>query len=107
MTTNLKALKSKLTDARKELDAIDKTRWALTQKIKKLEFKIAERTYTCPCVRLNSDIGITNMVQQETAGRKGLQFGLVAETFSAKKNCPHCKGSGKLPEEEEHVDTVP
>ena len=76
------------------ISEIDDERWKLIQRRKVLERNRALRKFTCVCVRLGKDINVTNMTEQEVAGRHGLQIGLVAETLSALKNCPSCRGSG-------------
>jgi len=63
---------------------------------KKLELEEAKQNHTCSCVKLNRDIEIYDMVEQERRGRRGLQLGgLVAETLSARKDCRTCGGTGK------------
>jgi len=61
----------------------------------KLELEEARASHTCSCVKLNGDIEIYDMVEQERRGRRGLQLGTVAETLSARKDCRTCGGTGK------------
>lgn len=49
----------------------------------------------CGCVRLNRELGIFTMVDQERAKRRGLGSGLVADTYSARSDCPECHGTGE------------
>lgn len=83
-----------LSRIRARIAEIDSERYKLLQRCKVLEQTRALRKFTCVCVRLGKDIRVTNMSEQEAAGRTGLQCGLVAETLSALKNCPACRGSG-------------
>lgn len=83
-----------LTRIRARIAEIDDERFKLLQRCKVLEKNRALRKFTCVCVRLNKDIGVTDMIEQEAAGRRGLQTGIVIETLSALKNCPSCRGSG-------------
>lgn len=50
--------------------------------------------HPCPCVRLNSELGIADSRAQAHAQRRGIGLGLVAETLSADARCPLCGGSG-------------
>lgn len=54
----------------------------------------------CTCVRLNRELGIYTLVDQERAMRRSWESGLVADSRSARKDCPLCKGSGARPPEE-------
>lgn len=55
-------------------------------------------TRLCGCVRVNGEIDIVTMVDQEKRGRIGIEPGLVEKTRSARKDCPECKGTGLLEE---------
>lgn len=86
---------------RKEMRALDKRikeldheRASLLSERERLEIIEASERFTCECVRLNRDIDVHNMIDQEKCGRNGLQFGLVSNTFSALKACPKCHGRG-------------
>jgi hypothetical protein len=85
---------NELSYIRKRIEEIDKERWGLIKRLQEIEDGRAQRKFTCECVRKNGDIDITNMQEQEAAGRKGLQMGLVYETLSSLKACPSCHGSG-------------
>jgi len=68
---------------------------ALVAERNELEFARDRMKYTCPCVRLNSDMGIHDMGDQERRGRYGLRAGgLVSNCLSAQLACPNCHGSG-------------
>lgn len=54
----------------------------------------------CTCVRLNRELGIFTLVDQERANRCSSETGLVADSRSARKDCPLCKGTGARPPEE-------
>lgn len=90
----MKSESEELTRINARISEIDDERWKLIQRRKVLEQNRALRKFTCVCVRLGKDISVTDMSEQEAAGRRGLQIGLVAETLSALKNCPVCRGSG-------------
>lgn len=62
---------------------------------KKLMMLGKREEYSCSCVRLNSEIGIFDMIEQEESNRNGIGCGLVSETLSALKCCPNCSGTGK------------
>lgn len=72
---------------------------ALVDQIAKLRFEEAKEKYSCSCVRLNKDINVFDMRDQELRNRNGLQLGFVAETLSADRSCQTCHGSGKATEE--------
>lgn len=59
----------------------------------------ARKTYDCTCVKLNRDISVNDMAQQEKAGRRGLGLGPVCETLSSDKKCPTCGGTGRTKRE--------
>lgn len=50
----------------------------------------------CGCVRRNRELGIYTLVDQEREKRRGLESGVVAESFSARIDCPECKGTGVM-----------
>ncbi len=81
-------LRAKADKMRREVDAI-------YDEVHKLEMEQAKEDHPCSCVKLNGDIEIYDMVEQERRGRRGLGLGMVAETLSARKDCPVCKGTGK------------
>ncbi|HYX21409.1 MAG TPA: hypothetical protein VFA98_11250 [Thermoanaerobaculia bacterium] len=90
----MKSESEELSRIRARIAEIDDERIKLLKRCNVLERNRALRKFTCVCVRLGKDIGVTNMSEQEAAGRNGLQIGLVAETLSALKGCPSCRGSG-------------
>lgn len=52
--------------------------------------------HPCHCVRLNRDLKIHTMEQQERCGRKPLMhMGFVSESLSTLGTCPLCHGTGK------------
>lgn len=85
---------ARLKEIREELEKLDSRRYTLIEEREKLERAEAKDKYNCSCVRLNGDIGIHDMMQQETANRRGLQLGTVSLTLSCDKDCPICKGKG-------------
>jgi hypothetical protein len=90
----MKSESEELTRINARIAEIDDERFKLIRRRQVLERNRALRKFTCVCVRLGKDIDVTNMSEQEAAGRHGLQIGLVAETLSALKDCPSCRGSG-------------
>jgi len=84
----------RLKEIRQEIDTLDSRRYQLIEEREVLERAEAKEKYNCPCVRLNGDIGIHDMVEQEGANRRGLGFGFVSQTLSCEKDCPRCKGKG-------------
>ena len=87
-----------LSRIRERIDAIDAERRRLSARRQEIEDARARQKFVCACVRLNKDIDIHGMAEQEVLGRYGLQLGLVSETLSALKACPSCRGSG-IPKE--------
>jgi hypothetical protein len=83
-----------LKELRDRLHRLDIERHALVRIIEEAEHAEDRQRYTCACVVYNEDADIFDMGDQERAGRRGLGCGLVAKTFSAKKNCPACGGRG-------------
>lgn len=67
----------------------------INDEIDALGLELDREGFTCRCVRLNEDIGIHDMVDQEKAGRVGLGLGWVSQTLSALRDCEVCKGAGK------------
>lgn len=90
----MKSESDELSRINARISEIDEERYKLVRRRQVLERGRALRKFTCVCVRLGRDIDVTNMSEQEAAGRRGLQIGLVAETLSALKDCPSCRGSG-------------
>jgi len=69
----------------------------LHDEISALELKQTQYDHPCTCVRLNKEIGIHDMIMQDTAGRRGLTGGgWVSDTLSAVKSCVRCNGTGKI-----------
>lgn len=80
---------------RERLAEVDKEALFLRETIHKALMAEAREKFTCPCVRLNSDLGIGTCAQQAEKHRVGLQLGYVADTLSALKDCPLCDGTGE------------
>jgi hypothetical protein len=74
---------------RKKLDALHEER-------SKLRLAQEKEEHPCECVRLNKDVEIFDMVEQERRGRHPLSCGgMVADTLTARKDCQECGGTGK------------
>lgn len=84
----------KLCRLRRHRDAVQAELNALQDEISRLELDRDRERYNCSCVRLNSDIGIGDIHEQERRGRTGCTLGWVARTLSALKDCSVCHGSG-------------
>ncbi len=81
---------------RAERTELNKKISELDVQLTKLELENNKEHFNCPCVQLNKDIGIYSSGDQVRAGRCACAFGgLVADTLSAEKNCPMCKGWGR------------
>ena len=55
---------------------------------------MVEAKKLCGCVRINRELGIVTMVDQERARRRSWESGLVADSKSARIDCPECNGAG-------------
>ncbi len=82
------------TQIRTELRTLNARRDELTAEMTQLSFEDEIEHYSCECVRENRDIGVFDMLQQQEANRRPLGLGLVADTLSADRDCPICKGEG-------------
>lgn len=90
------------TERRARLDELRKERAQLNLKVEKLTSEIAQldlqerrEEYPCVCVKLNRDIEVYDMQEQERRGRNPLGLGLVSECLTARKSCDYCNGTGK------------
>ncbi len=97
--------KERIQELRIKAECLRKQSDELYTEIHKLEMEQAKEDHPCSCVKLNGDIEIYDMVEQERRGRRGLQFGTVADTLSARKDCEFCKGTGK-PSKHTHFGEV-
>jgi hypothetical protein len=84
----------RLTEIRAELETLNQTRTQLIAERDQLSFEDDIEHYSCVCVRENRGIGIFDMMQQQEANRRPLGLGWVADTLSADRACPICKGEG-------------
>lgn len=84
----IQELRSKADKLRKELDE-------LHTEIKKLDMEQRKEDHPCTCVKLNGDVEIYDMGEQERRGRNPLSIGsFVADTLSARRDCTICNGTG-------------
>jgi hypothetical protein len=75
------------------------------QEIAKLDMEQRKEDHPCTCVKLNGDIEIYDMQEQERRGRKPLSVGgFVADTLTARKDCQECGGTGKPFPNHSHLD---
>jgi len=81
---------------RKEREELQSRVSELSEEIAQLDLAERREEHPCICVKLNQDIEIYDMQEQERRGRVPLSAGgFVAHTLTALKNCPTCKGTGK------------
>lgn len=67
----------------------------LYTEIHKLDLEQRKEEHPCSCVKLNRDIEVFDMQEQERRGRAALSCGgFVADTLSARRDCTICNGSG-------------
>lgn len=95
---NLDEMKARYLELEKQAGDYKRAMSSIHDQMEVLDLKIKWATYTCTCVRLNKDLDIWDMSQQEEQGRRPLGFGSVSDTLSADKNCPICHGTGIPPE---------
>lgn len=74
---------------------LEKCAYALRERSDQIYRQLQKHEYNCPCVRLNKDIDIFDMSDQEIANRNGFGCGWVSECLSARRDCPQCHGKGK------------
>lgn len=77
---------------------VEKAMMELSQAVECRDFAqtaLDKARFNCSCVELNDNLCIYTTTRQEELGRIGLSPGIVAETFSAAKNCPICHGTGE------------
>lgn len=69
---------------------------ALSKEIAELRLAEERDEHPCSCVKLNRDVEIYDMGEQERRGRVPLSVGgFVADTLTARKDCQECGGTGK------------
>lgn len=84
----IQELRAKLYKLRKQSDD-------LFTEIAKLELEQRKEDHPCTCVKLNKDVEIYDMQEQERRGRNPLSVGgFVADTLTARKDCTVCNGTG-------------
>jgi hypothetical protein len=86
--------KARLQQLRAEVSQLDGVRASLLTEISKLDLEQRKEDHPCACVKLNGDIEIYDMQEQERRGRKPLGLGPVADCLTARKDCQVCKGTG-------------
>ncbi len=89
------ARKARLQQLRAEVAQLRKIQDELQTEIQKLDLEQRKEEHPCACVKLNKDVEIFDMQEQERRGRNPLGAGgFVADTLSARKDCTTCKGTG-------------
>lgn len=86
--------KEQIKKLREESHSLFLQRERVHEELSKLELEQAWEDHPCECVKLNGDIEIYDMMEQERRNRRGLGFGFVSHCLSAIKNCPKCEGKG-------------
>lgn len=89
-------------DERERVNEIDRECLSLRKRLSelltersRLSLQIRRAEHPCPCVKLNDDIGVHDMVQQDARRRNPLGLGFVRDCLSADKDCRLCFGTGK------------
>jgi hypothetical protein len=90
----MNARKARIQQLRAEVNQLDGVRSALLTEIKKLNLEQNKEEHPCSCVKLNGDIEIYDMQEQERRGRNPLGLGCVSECLTARKDCQVCRGTG-------------
>jgi hypothetical protein len=88
--------RDRIRQLRDQVSVLDKQRNEKLTEIHKLELEQRKEEHPCSCVKLNRDVEIYDMQEQERRGRNPLSVGgFVADTLTALKGCRECKGTGK------------
>lgn len=77
-----------------ELEQVNKRQQELIAERRKLELEQNREDHPCQCVKLNKDIEVFDMQEQERRGRVPLGLGFVADCLTAIKDCHVCNGTG-------------
>jgi hypothetical protein len=87
---------ARIQQLRAEADKLRKKSDELYGEIKLLSLEQSKEEHPCTCVKLNRDIEVFDMQEQERRGRVPLSMGgFVMDNLSAIKNCRECNGTGK------------
>ena len=95
----LEEMKAQYRELETQADLATQQHYSIRHQMEELDLKIRQATYTCPCVHQNKELDIWDMSQQRDPNRKPLGLGMVYDTLTADKNCPHCSGTGIPPEQ--------
>lgn len=87
-------LREKVRTLQEKIDPIATAIKAIEDDIKVIDMEINHLKHPCPCVRLNEDIGVLDVIQQDKSHRNPFGLGYVGACLSADKNCPICHGTG-------------
>jgi hypothetical protein len=78
-----------------EIGSLQEKVYALQDERLALRLEQDKEDHPCTCVKLNKDIEIYDMMEQELRGREPLSLGsFVCDLLTALKNCPVCRGTG-------------
>lgn len=87
---------ARIQELRAQADKLRKQSDKLYAEIAKLDLEQRKEDHPCACVKLNRDVEIYDMGEQERRGRNPLSLGgFVADTLTARKDCTVCMGTGK------------
>ena len=86
--------KERLQEIDTKLNSLGELREELLRERRVLDLEQRKEDHPCSCVKLNGDIEIYDMQEQERRGRNPLGLGFVADCLTALKNCPVCNGTG-------------
>lgn len=90
------ARKARIQQAQAERQQLQSKVDALSKEIAELRLAEEKDEHPCSCVKLNKDVEIYDMGEQERRGRNPLSCGgFVADTLTARKDCEYCHGTGK------------
>ena len=94
MTTELE---KRLRVARDNLRQQQEKTNRLAKEVRELQLAADKEEYNCCCVKLNRDIEIYDMQEQERRNRTVVSYqSFVPDCLSARRDCPDCKGAGKV-----------
>jgi hypothetical protein len=86
--------RDRIREINKECEDLNHLMIKLNKERDSLLMEQSKEDHSCTCVKLNRDIEIYDMGEQERRGRRGLGFGMVSDTLSCRKDCTTCKGTG-------------
>lgn len=89
------AIQKQINVLRRRRDELQAELSSIDDELGRLHLLRDQEEFNCPCVRINGDIGIGDMHEQDRRRRTGLTLGWVSRTLSASLDCPLCLGKGR------------